>query len=557
MKKRTLLLGCVIVVIVAFLEGIYAIQLKNIYYSQFAPFFDSVDYHNQMAVVIETVRKRGFWEGLTKNASTVFLPFFEGALLGIFMRPSRGIGIWLQVLWLAVLGASVFYYFYRFYIKKLAPALALTLPFMGIAALWQFNGGLSDFRMDLHLYLLFSITLIWFLMTRYTSQLYPWIFTGLFAGLACLSRATAPVYLGVALVPILVVRLIQTKKQARLQLLKRISIMVAIASLIAGWFYVTAFKTLYFYYVVWNLDANAKLPFQQSVQHLGFAISSMGWFPPVLAAMLLPFTITPFLREKHLIKIARNFDWEALWIGVAPVAFLVLRGAGLNSFVSMPAAFGFVLFLLKPFTAELNPLRPFLLPSRGLLILVMSISLMILSAFSGIRNHLHPAQEMGRMDGHQQIIHTMLQDGLTRKDLEVSFAIPYTGYLNSSSIWNVFVYDTTMRPKSVNGGIFNRLANDNYFPIATLADWENIPGKTDQQKIDHLIMQVQSRADYLILLTNKSLDFFEKNMTGVFINKFSRVIVQQLLNSQWEPLGKPIQITSVEEVQIYRKYSSK
>lgn len=557
MTKRTLFLGCVIVLIVALLEGIYAIQLKNIYYNQFAPFFDSVDYHNQMAVVIETVRKKGFWEGLTKNASTVFLPFFEGALLGVFMRPSRGIGIWLQVFWLAVLGMSVFYYFYRFYIKKLAPTLALTLPFMGIAALWQFNGGLSDFRMDLHLYLLFSITLIWFLMTRYTSQLYPWILTGLFAGLSCLSRATAPVYLVVALAPILVVRLIQTKGQARLQLLKRISIMVATASLIAGWFYVTAFKTLYFYYVVWNLDANAKLPFQQSIQHLGFAISSMGWFPPVLAAMLLPFTITSFLREKHLIKIAKNFDWEVLWIGIAPVAFLVLRGAGLNPFVSMPAAFGFVLFLLKPFTAKLNPFRPFLLPLRGLLILVMSISLMILSTFSGIRNHLHPTQEMGRMDAHQQIIHTMLQDGLTRKDLEVSFAIPYVGYLTPSSIWNVFVYDTTIRPKSVNEGIFNRLANDNYFPIATLADWENIPGKADQQKLEYLIKQVQLRADYLILPTNKSLDFFEKYMTGVFINKYTRVIAQKLLDSQWEPLGKPIQVTSFEEVQVYRKHPFK
>lgn len=552
-----LLAGCVIVLAIAFLEGSYATQLNHIYYDRFAPFFDSVDYHNQMAIVIETVKQKGFWAGVATNHSTVFLPFFEGALLGLFVQPSRNVGVWLQVLWLAVLGVSIYYYFYQFYIRKLAPALALTLPFMGIAALWRFNGGLSDFRMDLHLYLLGSITFVWFLITRHTPKLYPWVLTGIFAGLTCLSRATAPVYLIVALGPIVVLRLVQADAAARLQLVKRVFLLIGVTLLIAGWFYVTSFERLYYYYVVWNLDANAKLPIQRSIQHFNLAMANMGWFPPVLAAILLPFTVLPLLKQKELPKIFKNLDWEALWVGMAPVAFLVIRGAGLNPFVVMPAVFGFVLFMLKPFKAEHNPLRFLLLPSRSLFILTASISLFVLSALGGIRDHLgHKGLEMGQMAGHQQVIQTMLQDAATSNASQISFAVPYVGMLNPSTIWNVFVYDTAVQPRSVDGGILNRFSNANFFPIAAPSDWKAIPGDTDNQKMNYLVKQVRREADYLIVPTEATIEFSEKNVAGVLLHQYTRALVQRLLKRGWKPLGDQITITSNEQVQVYRRQAS-
>lgn len=164
---------------------------------------------------------------------------------------------------------------------------------------------------------------------------------------------------------------------------------------------------------------------------------------------------------------------------------------------------------------------------------------------------------MGSMAAHKRVIEIMFQDANARNDLQVTFAIPYTGILTTSSIWSTFVYDNPIRPKSVNGGILNRLVNMNYFPVAVPVDWARMPGDTDAQKIEQLVQGVSQQADYLIAPTKATIDFHEKVLAWIELNKYTRAIVQQLLQQKWEPINEPIRVTSVEEVQVYRNRSSK
>ena len=104
------------------------------------------------------------------------------------------------------------------------------------------------------------------------------------------------------------------------------------------------FPFLYYYYAEWNLDANAHLSWGASVAHLAFAFQHLGWTMAVAAGLCFAASLwdnRKSFRVSHL-------DWKLFYLGSAPVLFLVLRGAGLNPFVSLPAVFGWLLFLLAP-----------------------------------------------------------------------------------------------------------------------------------------------------------------------------------------------------------------
>ena len=99
--------------------------------------------------------------------------------------------VWLQVSWIFPLLVSLYYYFHILRRFDAAAAFAATLPFVALPVLFAYDGGLSDFRMDLGLYLFFGLAGTWFLATYHTEHWYPWIFLGIAAGLAGLERATA------------------------------------------------------------------------------------------------------------------------------------------------------------------------------------------------------------------------------------------------------------------------------------------------------------------------------------------------------------------------------
>jgi len=535
---------------VVLLIGLIATRLNHIYYSVNAPFYDSSSYYNTLAKVVNDVKKNGVTEALKiQSNSTVFLPWVVGGVIGLCIPLSRDIGVWCQIIWLMTYALSIFYYLIK--CRKLDSKLAATfvLPFLSLHAFYFFNGGLSDFRMDLHLYLLLSTAAVWYLVTLHTDRWYPWCLMGLFLGLSCLSRTTTPIYAVLMFGPLIAWRLLTGPK--KIDLLLKCIITGLVVALIAGWFFFGHYDYLHYYYLVWNVDANARLPLAQSIRHIHFAIGSIG--APVLIFALFAFGVRYFNTPSTGDWPARlrSLHWEALYLGLAPVLFLVFRGAGLNPFVSMPGAFGLCLFILFPFKKNEDSwpaLKQETIFGAALLTLFFSITLSLESHLLGSRNNL--------MAAHRKVIDLMQGDSAQQGKTKITFTTAFSYYLNTESIWNCLIYEYDFVPQK------NRLRQRKNsiskgrreYEAAVPVEWNDLQGESSEEKLDELVEDARKNIDYLILPTDLTLGFLETKVSHNYINQFSRAFKTKVLaTGLWEPLGEPVVNSTKEVVQIYRK----
>ena len=236
-------LSAAVVVLICLALGIFFCSIQDLYYSHYQPFFDSVGYYDQLHAVMMTGKGEGFGASLqlASESGTVFMPYFVGTLVYQFVEPSRNLGVWIQVFQLMVLMVSVLYYFQK--VKKSPSAFAIVLlaP-LGLTTCFYLDfGGLSDFRMDLSLYLTYSISCTWYLVAIHTRRRLHFFAFGLAMAVTCLFRATAPVYLIVGLGPLILYELIRHSQR------RQILTGIAIASLtaIAGslWFFILRLKS--------------------------------------------------------------------------------------------------------------------------------------------------------------------------------------------------------------------------------------------------------------------------------------------------------------------------
>jgi hypothetical protein len=146
--------GLLVLALIVFLEGCYATRLNADFYRDHIPFFDSCSYTSQLASIWSIERSAGIGGAIHEAfQETVALPWLEAAMLAPFLQPSRFVGVWLQWLWLALLAFSLFWYFTQYKRADSFLAICLTLPFVSFARVYDWNGGLNDFRMDLSLYI--------------------------------------------------------------------------------------------------------------------------------------------------------------------------------------------------------------------------------------------------------------------------------------------------------------------------------------------------------------------------------------------------------------------
>jgi hypothetical protein len=277
------LLALAALIAVVLLLGCSASLLNRQFYKTYSPFFDSAAYHYYLATVVGVFEERGTLEGLNYalGSPTAPLPGLEAlalARLGLVHSPvPRLLGIQLQLIWILVLAGLLFFYWFGFRRVSAWVAVALSLPFIMFTGLFHFNGGLMDFRLDLSLYIFFSITVVCYLMTEHIDSYGIWIGMGFAAAFACLTRATAPVYLVVALGPPWVARMWFASDRAKL--LKQTFAMLVPLCLFGLSYFAYNFNHLYYYYVVWSADANANLPWSKSIAHFRFAWRAMGTPP--------------------------------------------------------------------------------------------------------------------------------------------------------------------------------------------------------------------------------------------------------------------------------------
>ena len=164
-------------------------------------------------------------------------------------------------------------------------------------------------------------------------------------------RGTAPVYFLVSLGPLALVEICRSPRGG--EFLGGIVLATSIAVAIAGWFYVLNFRFLYYYYVIWNPDANAHLPIHESLRH--FRLLQHHFRAALFCAVIFQLIVatdallrSPIPKSWRPLMRLPKLNWQAAWLALAPTGMLVARGAGLNPFVCMPSLFGCLLFLLFP-----------------------------------------------------------------------------------------------------------------------------------------------------------------------------------------------------------------
>lgn len=554
-RRITQRTGFLLLALFVLAQTAYATWLNWFLYRRTGPFFDSMAYANTYADILTLSREAGIVQGLRAafHAGTVSLPWIFTALLSPVLPYSRYPGIWFQELWMLALAASVFLYLTRYRVIAPGRAVCLTLPFLAFRVVFAANGGISDFRMDLMLYLLLAGMAVWYLASYETDSWVPWALSGAFLLLATLNRATAPVYIAVMFGPLLVVRLFLAGRQDAVRLVRRLLVFWFPAVALGGLSLFAKYSYLHYYYFVWGADPNANLPLWKALMHIAFAGWSIG-LPLTLVAV--PAVIVE-MRERlprygTRLQLFRALDWRVLWLGTAPVLMLVLRGAGPNTLASMPAIFGWLLFCLLPFRDSGKDT-----PRQRKVAWLLAAACAMNFAY-GSKLHAYPPGSGPGMQAIRSGIQRMHDDAVSRGKVSAGFATAHILEFHETAIRNVLIFEFGSVPHGGRypyGGVTFFAVHAGAFGAAVPVAWQSeVPGRDEEQRLRNLVQLALRDAGYFFLPDDRTLDWMEQNRAGITINLKTRAFKRLLLaTGRWEQLGAPLVASSVETVVLYRK----
>ncbi|MEM9942246.1 MAG: hypothetical protein AAF939_11830 [Planctomycetota bacterium] len=558
-----------ILILICAAFGSYFCFLQDLLYTHYQPFFDSLSYYNEVHAVMTTGRQTGWQSALVeavgRENSTVVMPYLLAGILSAFMAPSRHVGVIIQGSEFFVLLSSLFYYWYS--IKKLSAVLSsfLLIPFFLTACLFSMMGGMADFRMDLSLYLMFAVSGTWYLICMDEAKYRNFLIFGLAVGVTCLFRATAPVYLIVTLFPVACVDWMRASDRTQVGI--GLILATSAAALTSLWFYLGNFETLYYYYFVWNLDANAKLPWAESIQHARFAKQHVGneliyWFACIYLLMILGTIFDTknrgTLRQKFAASLVdltissfNKTDWRLVWFAIAPVVFLILKGAGVNQFVSIPAVFGILLVFLNPIVVQPKPFesKPVLFGGLFLALICFGIQ-----GSESYYQHSKSDSGMNSMKAHQNVIKLMVDDAKAYGKQALTYDSSHVYYLNPTSLTSVIRYD-------LDGSRFENqklivddveiISHQLLSGIVVQSNWEQLDGNEDS-KWDILMAKIDRELDYLIVPEPETIRFVEKNIPFNLINRNQREIADHIAESRyWVPVSGIISNNAKEDVKVF------
>ncbi len=543
MSRARILLDAALLIFVAILVACYAAALNEIFYARFGPFYDSMAYLNESARMMGVTAQEGFFAAvrLSTSAATVFLPFAEAAVLGSFLQPSRWLGVLIQLPWLIVYVLSGYCYFRRVSKLPSVTAICFAISLISFAAMFFANGGLSDFRMDLLQALTFGASIATYLVARERPSPMHWIGLGTLLGASCLCRATTPVYIVMVFAPFAVADVLDVRRR---KLASGLLLAAFAAIVVSGWFFVLNFGRLYHYYIVWNPDANAHLPLRDSYRHINFVRDGVGW--PIGLTLLLSMAANVALNSGRL----ASLNWRALWAGLAPLAYLVLSGAGLNPFVSMVAIPGIMLFALAPFTpseghAGGGQFHNHLVAGAALMASALSLS-------GGIANHKYTVSEwVPRNKAMREVNRLIMENAESPDQRALTLTAAYSGALDATAIANSLIFDEGF--KVDRHWCLSRNAiklSPVRLGLSSQTEWNAFAGASDQEKIASLAQQILSSADFIVLVDDSTPPIAHPHTP---VNRYTKELGNIILSHDGiRPLGAPISISPIEKVNIYR-----
>jgi hypothetical protein len=547
-------LGWLVVGLFCLAQGVTASLMCREFYSHYGPFFDSLSYHLHMASIVSEVRENGLWSGLLKTLddSTVFLPFVIAAFLGLVSEPDRVVGVWMQIPFMLVFLLSARHCLKVWLGMDRWTATAVVLIFGSVRAVYHYNGGLPDLRMDLILYMLFGSSLAWLLVAMETGRLRDWVICGVVCAACCLSRATSPVYLILTMGPMVLVQALWSGRGGWLRLAVGCAVVAVTVLVLALWYYLLNYQQLYYYYVIWNPDANADLPLAQSVEHLKFAFHNTGWFAfgGVLGVTVLAGISWMCVRNGKLSLENWHKPALALVAAVMPTAFLVLRGAGWNPYVSMPTAFGLLLLPLAliPWGVVSGPLRVMIrLVPLGVMVGAVVYGCLTLRPEDGLRSY---------MPAYKEAVGSLVDDARARGWIHpVRVSTVGLGGLPSMGIENVLVYEFGFRPQGRRryrgDGLVYERSGIRYTPSSPV-EWETMNAPAEDKIVDWLAKQASEDLAYIYLPDEAALDFLETKVAFNHGNKYARELKRRILaTGRWEKITEPVPITDFESYALY------
>ncbi len=546
-----LLWGVLAIAAFQFGLGLYATALNELFYARFGPFFDSLSYWNQIADQAAVARERGRISALIEQVQPEHRLLSCAAVRAVLAHRgtfARSVGVWIQIFTAAWMQFLIFFYFLRVRARPWAIAFASSAVFSVIAIAFNHNGGFSDFRVDLLQYLTMAAVLAAYLIARNRDRMIWWVVLGCTIAVMCLARATSLVYL----VPIFSILAATDLYSAtdRKRVFVRWIAAGAVAIALASWFFVVNFEQLYFYYFVWNEDANARLPLARSVRHLKFAVEHIG--TPLLLGIVFAALAMAALHIRERRRIALEFfHWRPLLFAIVPLGYLVLSGSGLNPFVSIVGVAGIVWFLLDP-ADDRTPAFPGWL---SILIVTVLIAGGALNAASGIRKHTRdPAAStwLPRREGIRQIVDAMAE--ILRRDEHARtyrYATTYTSGLNRQVIYNVLVYDERLPALPRQAMVIGRsrlMPAERADTPATAVEGMRIANNPDLGFATEIVRRLNENTDFVVTSTEDS-----QLPPHVFVSRFVPEINRLLTASgQWERIAGPITISPTERAIVLR-----
>jgi len=540
-----------VIVIVAFqlILGSYAAALNALFYANYGPFYDSLSYYNALANMQLDAKTYGKTAALIYAIyySTVVYPWVLFAPFAQNVEPTRAAGVWIQIFAATCMQFALVFYFFKVRRRTWGESICFSTIFLLIAAVFDPDGGLSDFRMDLLQYLLFTTMMTSYLIARKLQAPGWWALLGITTGLLCLGRATSPVYVAPIFAACAVADLATDGGNRRL-ILQKWLIASAVAAAVAGWFFVSNFSYLYLYYAILNPDANAHLALSQSVVHLRFAAEHIG--PPLLVALLLTaanFSVRSLVELRGLTRASLN--WRPLLFSAVPLGYLVFSGAGLNPFVSIVGVSGIMLFLLDPIDVSLKS-------SGRYAHTLLAGALLLTGCFNAAQgtalNSRNVPIWIPRRDGINRVLDAMT-DVLTHASppRRFTYAVIYSSGLNQELIFNTMFFD---RHLNFEGGRVATIAGSQLVPIEMGSElgtnelWSMQPGTNNERTIKRIVQLVNEKVDLLLVPSAST-----KLPMHVNRNRYVGEITQRLMDSgRWEKIAGPITISPIEEAIILR-----
>lgn len=510
-----------------------AAKMNESFYRSYAGFYDSMSYMNQMATVMEGVHRQGLLQAVeaASKQSTVFFPWLVSGLLGYVMEPTRTAVVLVQLPGLLLLLFTSFRYF------RIRGRDELTsLVFAGSVAVFPgalfHNGGLPDLRMDLYQAYAFGAFVATLLTARRSDRSGDWAISGILLAFACLVRATTPVYAGLL---ILAVFVLDVPRLGWRKTCGRYGLLAGVSFALAGWFFIRNFGYLKYYYLVWNTDANARLPMAVSAIHLRFFMAHLGFW------MLLALGLILAWRLVH--GRGGRLDLAALAAPLIPLAYLVFSGAGLNPYVSLVAVPVFVLFALEP----LDGSSAFPWPRWWAAAL---LSACLWSLAGSVRSfHASVPPWMPEAEGVTLAAGSITSDARTRGRSSAMVAFLHLGSMDGTTLLNHLLFKEGFHVSERQGvckdGLEIRMMD---MHVAADAEWKELQGTDDMDKALKLVDRAVQQSDFIVMAQSGSeLPAHHR------VNRWQPVMQHRLeAYPSIVPIQRGIRVSATETVSIFR-----